>query len=862
VSLAVSRTDGRSALRMPLLLRLAIRDLRGGIRGFGIFIGCIFLGVWAITAVSALSHSLSDGVAREGRTILGGDVAFARSHTSLSDDERRFLSRRGSLSSVAIMRAVARHHDQAGLIEIKAVDSTYPAAGAAVLSPALPLQDLLAARDGSYGIVADAALSAKLDVNIGDRIEIGTSSFELRAFLISEPDKLAGGIGFGPRVILSQDALRASGLLGPGALVRWTNRVVVTPERGRAVASDSDVARLIHDANAAFPNAGWEVRTRTNVSPQFSKNVDRLTQFLTLIGLTSLIVGGSGIANAVRGFVERKRVTIATMKALGASGSYVFAETLVEILCVALIGIFAGTLAGALMPVLVNGLFGALIPFPLTSAFYPQAVASGLTYGLLATLTFALGPLGRVHDVSVSGLFRDEIEPSRSPLRWRYRLLTAAAASALLITVLTTSPNLRLALIYVGATLGSFLVLRVLAGLLVASLRRVPRPRALTLRLALVEIRRPGTLTPSILLSLGLGVALLVTLAMIDGNLRRQIEQQIPGTTPSFFFLDVRAADAAAFQDYLKAQAPEGIIETAPLLRGRIVKVKDQKAEDVRPKDNAAWVLEGDRGITFTSKVPDGSSIVKGTWWSPDYSGEPLVSLDEEIADGLGLGIGDTITVNVLGRELEARVANLRHVNWRTLGINFVLVFTPNTFAGAPYTMLVTLAFPPGNNSARENAILRATAHDYPAITSIKVKDVLDAVSNIISQLAVAIRAASSVALIAAILVLAGAIAAGQRARAYDAVILKTLGATRRRLLAAMLVEYALLGAIAALFGVLAGAAAAYAIVTRVMAFDFAWTWTQSLAAAALALAFAVLFGLIGTWRVLGVKPAAMLRSL
>jgi putative ABC transport system permease protein len=526
------------------------------------------------------------------------------------------------------------------------------------------------------------------------------------------------------------------------------------------------------------------------------------------------------------------------------------------------LGIVAGTIAGAIMPLLVNSLFGALIPFPLTSALYPQAIASGIIYGLLATLTFALGPLGRVHDVSVSGLFRDEIEPSRSRLRWRYRTLTAAAAIGLLITIPATSPNLRLTLIYLGATLSSFLVLRLLAGLLVALLRRAARPRDLTLRLALVEIRRLGTLAPSILLSLGLGLALLVTLAMIDANLRRQIEQQIPGTTPSFFFLDVRAGEAPAFQDYLKAHAPEGIIETAPLLRGRIVKLKDQKAEDVHPKDNAAWVLEGDRGITFTSKVPEGSSVAKGTWWTPDYSGEPLVSLDEEIADGLGLDIGDTVTVNVLGREFDARIANLRHINWRTLGINFVLVFTPNTFAGAPYTTLVTVAFPPGNNGAEESAILRATARDYPAITSIKVKDVLDAVSSIISQLAVAIRAASSVALAAAILVLAGAIAAGQRARAYDAVILKTLGATRGRLLAAMLVEYALLGAVAAVFGLAAGAAAAYVIVTRVMAFDFAWIWPQSLAAAALALVFAVLLGLIGTWRVLGVKPAAMLRSL
>jgi putative ABC transport system permease protein len=862
MSIAIGRAQQRMQWRLPLLLRLAIRDLRGGISGFGIFIGCIFLGVWAITAVSALSHSLSDGLAREGRTILGGDVSFARSHTPLREEERSFFTARGALSSVAIMRAIARQNDQTSLIEIKAVDARYPAAGAVVLSPVLPLQDALGVRDGIAGMVADQALSAKLDIKVGDRIEIGALSFELRALLTSEPDKLAGGIGFGPRVILSQDALRASGLLQPGALVRWSNRVTVTPERGRVIASDRDITRLIEDANAAFPNAGWEVRTRTNVSPQFSKNVDRLTQFLTLIGLTSLIVGGSGIANAVRGFVERKRMGLATMKALGASGTYAFAVTLTEILLIAAFGIIVGVVAGAVMPFIVAGLFGTLIPFPLVPALYPQPIASGIVYGLLATLTFALGPLGRVHDISVAGLFRDEVEPQRSRLRWNYRLLTVAAALALIATALATSPNLRLAFIYIGATLGSFVILRLLAGSLIAVLRRLPRPRGLTLRLALLDIHRPRTLAPSILLSLGLGLALLVTLAMIDANLRRQVEQQIPGTTPSFFFLDVRAADAPAFQDYLKGRAPEGTIETAPLLRGRIVKVGDQRAEDVHPKDNAAWVLEGDRGITFASKVPDGSSLVEGTWWPADYSGPPLVSLDEEIADGLGLKAGDTLGVNVLGRELTARIANLRRVNWRTLGINFVLVFSPNTFAGAPYTTLVTLAFPSGNTSAEENAILRATARDYPAITSIKVKDELDAVSNIISQLAIAIRAASSVALIAAILVLAGAIAAGQRARAYDAVILKTLGATRRRLLAAMLVEYALLGAVAALFGLVAGAAAAYGIVTHVMAFDFAWIWGQSLAAASFALIFAVLLGLAGTWRVLGVKPAKMLRSL
>src|SRR5947209_13362200 len=462
MNVAIGRAASRSPLRLPLLLRLALRDLRGGINGFGIFIGCIFLGVCAITAVSALSHSLQDGLAREGRTIVGGDVSFARSHTPLFRSEREFLVARGSLSAVAIMRAMARHDDQTSLVEIKAVDATYPGAGMLVLSPALSLSDALAVRDGIAGFVADETLGAKLDIKVGDRVEIGTATFQLRAFLTSEPDKLAGGIGFGPRVILSQEALGASGLLQPGALVRWINRLTISRGRGRQVASENDVTRLIEDANRTFPNAGWEVRTRTNVSPQFSKNVDRLTQFLTLIGLTSLIVGGSGIANAVRGFVERKRASIATMKALGASGSYIFAATLVEILCIAVHGILAGTLAGAVMPFIVADIFGTLIPFPLTAALYPQAIASGIAYGLLATLAFALAPLGRVHDISVSGLFRDEVEPQPSALRWPYRLLTGAAALALLVTVLATSPNLRLALIYIVATLGSFLILRFL----------------------------------------------------------------------------------------------------------------------------------------------------------------------------------------------------------------------------------------------------------------------------------------------------------------------------------------------------------------------------------------------------------------
>jgi putative ABC transport system permease protein len=282
----------------------------------------------------------------------------------------------------------------------------------------------------------------------------------------------------------------------------------------------------------------------------------------------------------------------------------------------------------------------------------------------------------------------------------------------------------------------------------------------------------------------------------------------------------------------------------------------------VHAKENVAWVLDGDRGITFSKTLPDGSVLTEGSWWAPDYKGPPLVSLDKEIARGLDLTIGDTMTVNVLGRTIEAKIANLRTVNWRSFGINFVMVFSPNTFAGAPHTDLATLTFPKGDDAGRDATLIRAIAKTFPTVTVISVKDALEAANNLVGQLALAIRAASSVALVTSVLVLAGALAAGQRARIYDAVVLKVLGATRVRLLVAYLLEYGLLGLVTAVFGLLAGTAAAYSVVVSLMGMDFVFDWPAALIAAAAALLVTIGLGLLGTWRILGQKPAAYLRNL
>ena len=857
----ITPTPKASFAFLPPILRLALRDLRGGLAGLRIFLACIALGVATIVGVNSLARSLDDGLSRDGRAILGGDASFSLIHRELSPEERAYLSARGTLSTVGSMRAMARADDgDAALVEIKSVEASWPDVGTPAFSPAISPQDIFALKDGVYGAAVEDALLERLNLKIGDRFALGALRIEIRATIVDEPDRLGSGIGFGPRALVSDAALRATGLIQPGSLVRWTTRVLLGAKDEPP--PEAAVKAFVDDANRAFPQAGWEARDRANVSPSFSKNLDRFTEFLALIGLTSLIVGGVGVANAAQGFVERKRPTLATLKSIGATGGGVVLIALIEFIGVALIGIGIGMALGAALPFAVDALFGQIIPFPLAPAVFPGELALGFVYGLLTALVFSIAPLGRAHDLPVSALFRDLVE---SPGRWpRLRYLAASALAALALAALAVfeSAEQRIAIIVVVATILGFIALRLVALGVMFLARHAPAARGVEWRMALANIHRPGAMTPSVVLSLGLGLAVLVTLTLIDGNLRNQLRQNLPGETPSFYFLDVRGADLDAFLQFLADKAPDAKIVEAPMMRGRFVKIGEIPAEDVKAKESVAWVLEGDRGVTYAPTPPDGSAIKAGQWWPKDYAGPPLVSMEEEIADGLGLKIGDSLTVNVLGRNITATIANLRKVNWRSFAINFVLVYSPNTFNGAPHTFLVTAAFPKDIGAPREIALLKQAAHDFPAIASLRVRDALEAVEALITKLAVAIRSASGVALSTSVLVLAGALAANRRTRIYDSVVLKILGATRGRLLAAFLIEYALLGAATAAFGVAAGAGAAYVIVTNIMQLDFAFSWAAALGAAVAALLLTVLLGLLGAWRILGQKPAAFLREL
>jgi putative ABC transport system permease protein len=841
-----------------LPLRFALRELRGGLRGFYVFIACIALGVMAIAGVGSVAASLAEGLAREGRTLLGGDVAFSLIQREATPDEVAFLRSRGQVSVAATLRAMARTGDgRLALVELKAVDSAYPMLGELTLQPTMPVADLLTERDGAFGAAADSTLLARLDLKLGDRVSVGSATFQIRSVVDAEPDKLAGGLGLGPRFLVSEAALRATGLLQPGSLVRWIYRVKLPDE----AAGDRAAGALIDDTRSALPQAGWEIRSRSNASPQLERTISRFTQFLTLVGLAALLVGGVGVANAVKSHIDRRRDVIAAFKALGATGRDVFTIYLTQVIVLAGIGSVIGLAAGAALPFLIVGLFGKLLPLPLVPALHAGELALSFVYGLLTALAFGLWPLGRVHDVPVAALFREAVTSEWHRPRWRYLALMAVVIALLIVVVIGLAYDKRVAAVFVASSIAVFALLRGIAAGLMALARRLPRSHFTMLRLAIANIYRPGALTPSVVMSLGLGLAVLVTITQIDGNLRRQFLAALPDRAPSFYFIDIPTQEAGRFGEFLKTTAPQSTVEDVPMLRGRIVSAHGVKAEDLKASSDSEWVLQSDRGLTYTGEIPKGSKVVEGQWWAKDYDGPPLVSMEKKIADGLGLKIGDEIVVNVLGRDIPARIGNLRTIDWQGLGINFVLVFSPNAFKGAPHTHIATLTetHPDAAGDAR---IIKSVADAFPMVTSVRVREALETIGTVVTNLVLAIRGASAVTLISAILVLGGALAAGHRHRVYDAVILKTLGATRARLLGAYALEYLMIGFATAIFGVIAGSVAAWLIVTRLMTLSFVWQAGSATFVVAAALIVTVGLGLAGTLLALNQKPATVLRNL
>jgi putative ABC transport system permease protein len=830
--------------------RLARRELRGGISGLGVFVGCLVLGVTAIAAIGSIAASVTAAIKADARDLLGGDAEARLAHRPADANEREFLANSGSVSEVATLRAMARTEDGArrSLIELKAVDGAYPLYGAVVLSPAQSLDAALGARDGSYGAAVDPAILSRLGLTIGERIKVGEAVLQVRATIAREPDAATGGLIFGPRVLTSAAALAATGLIQPGALVTYRYRL--------RLPAAVDAAAWANSARAAFPEAGWQIRTFGEASPSLQRLIDRVGLFLSLVGLTSLLVGGVGIGNAIGNYIAGKTATIATLKCLGASNRLVFAAYLCEVLGLSVLGIAIALVLGALAPLAAAPLLSGVLPVSIRFAVHPAPLALAALFGLLTTLVFSLWPLAGIGRISAAALFRDTVDRVRRRIPPGIIGATAALALGLAALAVFTAQDRNVALWFVAGAIAAFALFRAAGAAILWVARRLGRPRRPVLRLALANLHRPGAPTAQIVLSLGIGLTVLVAVALVEANLSHEVETKVPAEAPAFFFIDIQPDQLAGFAELVRA-TPGARFDQVPMMRGRITRLNGVPVEEAAVAPDAQWVLRSDRGLTYAASMPQGSRLAAGTWWPSDYQGPPLVSFDAAVARGMGLKVGDTLTVNLLGREITATIANLRSIDWERLGINFVMVFAPGTLENAPQTHLAAVYLPPGE----EENLARAVTERFPNVSAIHVGEALAAVNRIIGMIGSAVRLTALVTVAAGALVLGGAVAAGHRRRVYDAVVLKVLGATRGLITRAFLIENGITGALAALVAGALGTIAAYFLVTRLMKLDWVFLPAPLLWTVTLAALLTAGLGFAGTWRALGAKPASYLRN-
>ena len=828
---------------MSNALRLAIRDLRAGGRGLWLLLVCLFLGTAALAGIGSLSASITGALDDQSRQLLGGDLELRVSQRRATVEENAAFTAYGRASEVVAVNTMAQPlaAGTPALVNLRAVDDAWPLVGRFTLQPGA-----IKPRPHGNEVAIAPALAERLNLKVGDPIRIGSAGMRIIGLIAAEPDTL--GFSFGPTALVDMAGLDATQVIQPGSLYQARTRILLRPGLSPATVGDAITRR--------YPSAGWTARTPAEAAGNTKRSIDQLGQFLLLVGLAALAIAGIGIGSGVSAYLDRKSRMIATLKVLGAHSRTIAALFLIQIGLVAGVAITAGLALGAAVPWIVGSLAGNALPVPPRLALYPGPLATAAGLSLLVALLFSLPALARARSVPAASLLRDALASARRPSLAVLAGMAAVLGALVALAVLTASDR-TIALGFVGATFALVLLLWLLGLGLRRLLAALPRPRRPLLRLALANLHRPGAATDRLVVALGLGFSLFVALAVIDTSLSSELASAAPAKAPRFFAIDVQPEDEGTFRAAIRRAAPSAAIEAVPSLRGSIVALKGQRVTEMKTLPEGAWILRGDRTITWSAAVPPRNDVVAGRWWPRDYRGPPLISLEDRAAKELGLKVGDTITVAVLGVEVPAEIAALRKVDWQGLGLNFALIFSPGYIQEAPHSILASVYAPPG----RDGAIAAAVAQALPSVTMLRTGDVIGQVSELLGRIAIAIRAAAAVTVVAGIIVLIGAVTASGQARRYDTIILKLLGGSRAQLLAGQAIEYALLALLLAGVATLLGTAGGWYVVTQVL--DLAWAPDPLVVAATLtaAIVTTLAVGILSSLPALRATPAAGLRT-
>ena len=841
-----------------LAFRLARRELRGSLGRFRVFLIALTLGVTAIGAVGSIAESMRYGIAKNSRLMFGGDLAASSTHKALPDAVLAEMSKHGQTSGLIQMRAMlgSIKDDQPirRLVSLKAVDDQWPLIGAPELDPKIPIDQALSMIDGKPGIVANPGLLRVLGVDVGDSARLGDIDVHISAILRHEPDRGFGFEQFAPSVIIADDYLEMTGLNVPGALLTYRERLLLdnpqqdmTILQGLEAISDNSLVRLRHHSSG---------------SSGFRTFISRTETFLTLVSLTALLIGGLGVSSAVRAWLTSRMPVLATLKSLGAPAPLIFWVYFLQVMILTIIGVSIGLTLAIMTPWITKLLLSGVVAVPIEAHIFPAPLLAATGFGLLTSIGFSVWPLGKAREVKPSQLFRTLVTVPTGRPKKRYLFVIALATLGLILLTwgATTSPILAIG--FSLGVLGSLAILAVFAEVIIKAITKLSRsafmPKSTALRLAVAAITRPGNNTRSIVITFGLGLTVLVTIALSEFNMNRQINTRLADEAPAWFFIDIQPHQKPSFETITSDLVGGDNVVMVPMLRGRVVALDNVPAAKINAPQSEAWILNGDRGLTWAGKAPENVNIVKGEWWPDDYRGPMQVSMDEEAMTAFGLDLGSTVTFNIAGRELEATITSARKIEWQNFGLNFVFILSPGMIEAAPHNWVSTVAT---SDREIEAKVDRDIAAAMPNVSSISVRAAAATVSRVLSLVSTAIQITAGITLVAGFAVLAGTVAASEARRISTSIILKVLGATRRVILMSYIFEYALLGLISGLIAIAIGTTASFALIVGFLDGNFEFPLGLAISVAIGGAAATTGLGLIGASRTLGRKPGPVLRD-
>ncbi len=842
---------------MTFALRMALRELRRGRRRFLFFLLCIAIGVAGLVGIKGFNANLQQALLREARTLMAADMKV-RLGQPATPEQLAFLEElegrgiRIATVTETVSMAVNPANRETQLVQVKAVGEGYPFYGVLETSPPG------AALTGETALVG-ADLLDQLGLKVGDPLKVGAATFTIAGVIQKEPDRVTAGFGLGPRVMINQEGIQRAKLIQFGSRAEHSFLL--------KLADPQQVEQVRSELKAAFAESRGRVSDFREAQPQIRRFLDRMTAFLSLVSMVALLVGGVGVANAARVFIQQKLDTIAILKCVGATTRRVVAIYLVQMMLLSLAGSLLGVALGYGVQLAMPQVMGNFLNLRVEMTLSPEVALQGIIVGLLTALLFTLMPLGTIADVKPAVVFRRDVAAER-PRPTLVRLLREGVPLLILGLGLAlisawVSGSLEWGFTFMGGLAGAVLLLGAASTAAVRLVRRLKVPRRwLTVRQGLANLHRPGSQAGAVVLALGVGVTVVLGVYLLQRGLMHEVRIASPEGTPNLFFIDLQREDAAAFTDFLRAQpGVEKVPEPVPTARARLVTIDGKSRDELNLDDDGRRWFRFEFNITYSAALPEGNEVLEGRWWTEaDWSGAdlPLVSVELDAAERLRLQPGSVIEMDVMGGiPLKARVFNIRRTVDIRAGNGFNFVFAPGAFDGIPVTYFAQARVAP--EAIRE--VQKATVARFPGVTVINLSDILETVGDVLDRIGLVIRFVAGFSVAAGLIILASSIAATKFRRTREAVLYKTLGATRARVWRIFAVEYAALGLVAGLVGALLSVIAAWAVLTYVMDLAFRLELLPLLAGVGVTVLLTVTVGVLSTLDVLAARPLQVLRE-